>query len=93
MSIAIIGAGVGGLTAALSLHAAGQGDILLLEAAREIRDVGVGINLPPHAVRELSELGLGDALAKVGVPTKELAYYDPRGQLIWAEPRGLDAGY
>ena len=44
MSVAIIGAGVGGLTAALSLHAAGQGDILLLEAAREIRDVGVGIN-------------------------------------------------
>lgn len=93
MSIAVIGAGVGGLTAALSLHAAGQGDILLLEAAREIRDVGVGINLPPHAVRELSELGLGEALAKAGVPTKELAYYDPRGQLIWAEPRGLDAGY
>ncbi len=93
MSIAIIGAGVGGLTGALSLHAAGRDDILLLEAAREIRDVGVGINLPPHAVRELSELGLGDALEKAGVPTKELAYYDPKGQLIWAEPRGLDAGY
>jgi 2-polyprenyl-6-methoxyphenol hydroxylase-like FAD-dependent oxidoreductase len=93
MSIAIIGAGVGGLTAALSLHAAGRGDILLLEAARDIRDVGVGINLPPHAVRELSELGLGDALEKSGVPTKELAYYDPKGRLIWAEPRGLDAGY
>ena len=93
MSIAIIGAGVGGLTAALSLHAAGQGDILLLEAAREIRDVGVGINLPPHAVRELSELGLGDVLEKAGVPTSELAYYDPTVRLIWAEPRGLDAGY
>lgn len=93
MSVAIIGAGVGGLTAALSLHAAGQGDTLLLEAAREIRDVGVGINLPPHAVRELSELGLGDVLEKAGVPTSELAYYDPTGRLIWAEPRGLDAGY
>jgi 2-polyprenyl-6-methoxyphenol hydroxylase-like FAD-dependent oxidoreductase len=93
MSIAVIGAGVGGLTAALSLHAAGRSDILLLEAARDIRDVGVGINLPPHAVRELTELGLGDALEKAGVPTKELAYYDPKGQLIWAEPRGLDAGY
>ncbi|MBB5052830.1 2-polyprenyl-6-methoxyphenol hydroxylase-like FAD-dependent oxidoreductase [Afipia massiliensis] len=93
MSIAIIGAGVGGLTAALSLHAAGRDDILLFEAAREIRDVGVGINLPPHAVRELSELGLGDVLEKAGVPTKELAYYDTTGRLIWAEPRGLDAGY
>lgn len=93
MSIAIVGAGVGGLTAALSLHAAGRNDIVVLEAAREIRDVGVGINLPPHAVRELTELGLGDALEKVGVPTRELAYYDPNGQLIWAEPRGLEAGY
>ena len=93
MTIAIVGAGVGGLTAALSLHAAGRNDVLVLEAAREIRDVGVGINLPPHAVRELSELGLGDALDKAGVPTKELAYYDPAGRLIWAEPRGLDAGY
>jgi 5-methylphenazine-1-carboxylate 1-monooxygenase len=91
--IAIAGAGVGGLTAALSLHAAGFDDVVLLEAAREIRDVGVGINLPPHAVRELSELGLEDELARSGLPTRELAYYDPAGQLIWAEPRGREAGY
>ena len=93
MSVAIVGAGVGGLTAALSLHAAGRSDIRVLEAARELRDVGVGINLPPHAVRELTELGLGEALDKVGIPTSELAYYDPAGKLIWAEPRGLEAGY
>lgn len=93
MTLAIVGAGIGGLTAALSLHAAGRRDVVVLEAAREIRDVGVGINLPPHAVRELTELGLGDQLAKVGVLTKELAYYDPQGQLIWAEPRGLAQGY
>jgi 5-methylphenazine-1-carboxylate 1-monooxygenase len=93
MRIAIIGAGVGGLTAALSLHAAGYNDVVLLEAAREIRDVGVGINLPPHAVRELSELGLDGELARSGLLTRELAYYDSAGQLIWAEPRGLDAGY
>ena len=93
MAIVIAGGGIGGLTAALSLHAAGRSDVLVLEAAREIRDVGVGINLPPHAVRELSELGLGEALQAVGVPTRELAYYDPAGRLIWAEPRGLEAGY
>lgn len=93
MTLAIVGAGIGGLTAALSLHAAGRRDVVVLEAAREIRDVGVGINLPPHAVRELTELGLGDQLAKTGVLTKELAYYDPNGQLIWAEPRGLAQGY
>jgi 2-polyprenyl-6-methoxyphenol hydroxylase-like FAD-dependent oxidoreductase len=65
----------------------------VLEAATEIRQVGVGVNLPPHAVRELTELGLGEALAQHGIPTSELSYYDRRGKLIWAEPRGLGAGY
>lgn len=93
MRIAIVGAGIGGLTAALSLHAAGCRDITVLEAAPEIRDLGVGVNLPPHAVRELTELGLADELERVGIRTSELAYYDPAGTLISSEPRGLGAGY
>lgn len=93
MRIAIVGAGIGGLTAALSLHAAGCRDIVVLEAAPEIRDLGVGVNLPPHAVRELTELGLADELERVGIRTSELAYYDPAGKLISSEPRGLGAGY
>ena len=93
MSILIAGGGIGGLAAALSLHAAGLREVQVLEAASEIRQVGVGVNLPPHAVRELTELGLGEALAQHGIPTSELSYYDRRGKLIWAEPRGLGAGY
>ena len=93
LRILIVGAGVGGLAAALSLHAAGFSQVTLLEAARDIRELGVGLNLPPHAVRELIELGLGDALRRDGIETAELAYYDRRGELIWAEPRGLEAGY
>ena len=93
MSILIAGGGIGGLAAALSLHAAGLRELQVLEAAAEIRQVGVGVNLPPHAVRELTELGLGDALAQHGIPTSELSYYDRRGKLIWAEPRGVGAGY
>ena len=93
MRIVVAGAGIGGLAAALSLHAAGLGRVTLLEAAREIQQVGVGLNLPPHAVRELVELGLGDALEQAGHPSAELAYYDAQGRLIWAEPRGLSAGY
>jgi chlorite dismutase len=52
----------------------------VFEAARELREVGVGLNLPPHAVRELSELGLGEALREHGVPS--VIYEDvnhPRG--------------
>ena len=93
MRIAIIGAGIGGLTAALSLHAAGFGRVTLFEAVPELREIGVGLNLPPHAVRELTELGLAEELAKVGVPTDALDYRDPQGKLIWREPRGLEAGY
>ena len=93
MKILIAGGGIGGLTTALSLHAAGQTDLHVFEAAAEIRQLGVGVNLPPHAVRELTELGLGDELARIGIPTSELAYYDRRGKLIWAETRGLAAGY
>lgn len=93
MRILIAGGGIGGLTTALSLQAAGQTDLQVFEAAAEIRQLGVGVNLPPHAVRELTELGLGDELARIGIPTSELAYYDRRGKLIWAETRGMAAGY
>jgi 2-polyprenyl-6-methoxyphenol hydroxylase-like FAD-dependent oxidoreductase len=93
MKVLVAGAGIGGLAAALNLHAAGWHDITVLESAREIQQVGVGLNLPPHAVRELVELGLGDALAAAGWPTAELSYHDAQGALIWAEPRGLAAGY
>jgi 2-polyprenyl-6-methoxyphenol hydroxylase-like FAD-dependent oxidoreductase len=89
----VVGGGIGGLTTALALHAAGIVDVRVLERVRSIEPLGVGINLLPHAVRELTELGLADGLAAIGVATAELAYYDRYGSRIWAEPRGLAAGY
>ncbi|WP_405431766.1 flavin-dependent oxidoreductase [Micromonospora sp. NBC_00617] len=93
MAIVIVGAGIGGLTTALSLHQAGFRDIAVYERAAVLRPLGVGINLLPHAVRELTELGLGERVAGLGVAPGALAYYNRRGQQIWREPRGLDAGY
>ncbi|MDI2132164.1 flavin-dependent oxidoreductase [Yinghuangia seranimata] len=93
MRVVVAGGGIGGLTAALSLHAAGITDVTVLEAAPEIRPLGVGINLLPHSVRELTELGLADRLAELGVRTGELAYFSRHGQGIWSEPRGVAAGY
>jgi len=92
MRVIVVGAGIGGLTAALSLHAAGI-DVEVHEAVAELRPLGVGINLLPHAVRELTELGLAGQLARHGVPTAALVYANRHGQEIWREPRGLTAGY
>lgn len=91
--IVIAGAGIGGLVAALSLEAAGFRNVTVYERVRELRPLGVGINVLPHAVRELTELGLGDAVADLGVHPGRLAYFNRFGQLIWEEPRGVEAGY
>lgn len=92
MTILIAGAGIAGLTAAISLHQIGV-PCRVFETVSSPRPLGVGINILPHAVRELIELGLQNGLAEAGIPTAELAYYSKHGQRIWSEPRGLDAGY
>lgn len=90
--ILIVGAGIGGLAAALSLHEAGFA-VRVFESVPEIKPLGVGINVLPHAMRELEELGLREAIEREGVACRELAYFTKRGERIWAEPRGLAAGY
>lgn len=92
MRVIIVGAGIGGLTLALSLHAAGI-EAEVYEAAPELRPLGVGVNVLPHAMRELTELGLAPAMAARGIPTGALMYANRFGQEIWREPRGLGAGY
>lgn len=92
MSVIVAGAGIAGLTLALSLHQAGL-KVRLFESVDQITPLGVGINVLPHAVRELTELGLQDRLAAVAIPTAALAYHSRHGQMIWREPRGLAAGY
>lgn len=90
--ILIIGAGMGGLTAALSLHKAGFQPVIY-ESTAKLAPLGVGINVLPHAARELAELGLLDELRATGVEIDELRYRDTWGRAVWQEPRGLAAGY
>ncbi|MEW6639677.1 MAG: flavin-dependent oxidoreductase [Pseudomonadota bacterium] len=92
MTVLIAGGGIGGLTLALSLHQIGI-EARIFESVPELRPLGVGINVLPHAVRELTELGLASRLDLFGVRTRELAYFSKRGQPIWSEPRGIEAGY
>jgi 2-polyprenyl-6-methoxyphenol hydroxylase-like FAD-dependent oxidoreductase len=85
--VIIAGAGLGGLTLALSLQAVGI-EAEIYEAAPALRPVGVGINLLPHAVRELTELGLAERIAERAIATEALVYANRFGQEIWREPRG-----
>jgi len=89
--ILIVGAGIAGLAAALSLQARGV-PCVVMESAREIVPLGVGINLLPHGVRVLAELGLADAVAQVAVAPRAIEYRTRDGRLIHSDPRGLHAG-
>ncbi|KAF5502724.1 5-methylphenazine-1-carboxylate 1-monooxygenase [Colletotrichum aenigma] len=91
--IIIAGAGIGGLAAALSLHAAGFTDIHIFEASSQLTTLGVGINVQPSAVLILRNLGLIEAVEKTGIKTQELNFYNRHGHPILSEPRGIKAGY
>ncbi len=92
MTVIISGAGIGGLTAALTCHQLGI-PVKIYEQVREITPLGVGINLQPHAVREIFELGLEAEIEAIGVRTREVAYFSKKGLPIHAEARGIWAGY
>ncbi|HYM02614.1 MAG TPA: FAD-dependent monooxygenase [Stellaceae bacterium] len=64
--IAIIGGGIGGLAAALSLLRAGF-DAHVYEQAPALGEIGAGIQIGPNASRILHRLGLAPTLAKVAV--------------------------
>jgi salicylate hydroxylase len=65
MRVIIVGAGIGGLTGALTLVRAGI-DVSVFEQASELREVGAGIMTSPNATRILDRLGLAESLRKVG---------------------------
>jgi len=92
-TVIIAGGGIGGLATALTLNQIGV-PCVVYEAVREMRPLGVGINLQPNAVRELYDLGFTPAdLDRIGLPAREWALVGLNGNDIYSEPRGLGAGY
>src|SRR5262249_53545461 len=74
--------GIGGTSAALSLLQSGV-NVQVYEQAKELREVGAGIQISPNASRVLHRLGLAEALAEMGV--KPLAWHQRR----WQDGRAL----
>jgi 2-polyprenyl-6-methoxyphenol hydroxylase-like FAD-dependent oxidoreductase len=91
--VLIAGGGVGGMALALTLHQIGV-PCVVFESVAELQPLGVGINLQPNAVRELYDLGLGaNVLDTIGIQAREWALVGRNGNDVYAEPRGLLAGY
>jgi 5-methylphenazine-1-carboxylate 1-monooxygenase len=91
--VLVAGGGIGGMALALTLQQIGV-PCTVFEAVAELKPLGVGINLQPNAVRELYDLGLGaEVLDTIGIPAREWALVGRNGNDVYAEPRGLLAGY
>jgi salicylate hydroxylase len=90
LRVAVIGGGIGGLSAALHLLKAGL-DVQVYEQAPRIGEIGAGIQISPNASRLLIRLGLKPALDRIGV--RPLAVHQRRwddGRTLQRAPIGAD---
>lgn len=71
----VIGGGIGGLAAALSLKRSGL-DVEVVEQAPEFGEIGAGLQLGPNATRILASWGLLDAVRAAGVEPRRLVLRD-----------------
>lgn len=78
---AIIGAGIGGLSAAIALQQLGQ-NVKVFERASELKEMGAGIVLSANAIKALENLGIAEQVRQAGSPVKKAEIRTPDGQLL-----------
>jgi 2-polyprenyl-6-methoxyphenol hydroxylase-like FAD-dependent oxidoreductase len=83
LRVVIVGAGIGGLTAAIALRRAGI-DAVVLERAKSVDalSVGAGIHLWGNALQALQAIGMGEAVADAGTPVTAHRYLTRRGRSV-----------
>jgi salicylate hydroxylase len=81
LRIAIVGGGIGGLTAALALRARGL-NATVFEQAEVVREIGAGVSIHPNAARLLKRIGLDDQLRKIGSPINGITLRSAQGDAI-----------
>ena len=60
-----MGAGIGGLTAAIAMHRRNV-DVVVYEQSPQIAEIGAGVSLSPNAIKAVRALGLDEEIAAIG---------------------------
>lgn len=79
MRVAVVGAGLGGVSAAVGLHRRGH-EVTLYERGAELREAGTAVVVMPNGARALRELGLGDCISSTAMPAVTGGLRDWRGR-------------
>ncbi|SLN13952.1 FAD-dependent monooxygenase [Roseisalinus antarcticus] len=74
-TVAILGGGIGGLAAATAFARRGA-EVTVYEQAKELREVGAGIQITPNGARVLDALGLGEAATARGITARAVEPMD-----------------
>jgi 2-polyprenyl-6-methoxyphenol hydroxylase-like FAD-dependent oxidoreductase len=83
----IIGAGPGGLTAALALRRVGI-EAALFDRAPALGKAGAGLGVQANALRALMRIGVGDRIIGAGTEMRSQEIYDRRGNKLLVLPHG-----
>ena len=86
--VAIIGAGMAGLTAALSLQKNGF-KLVVYETAPELGEVGAGLTISPNSTHGLEYVGLADELLeRANIPKAQAIIHYQTGEILVETERG-----
>jgi FAD-dependent urate hydroxylase len=81
LHVIIVGAGMGGLTAALALRQAGF-SVELYDRAPVLAPAGAGVSLWSNGIKVLNRLGLGEAVRAIGGPMQQMCYMTKEGEVL-----------
>lgn len=80
-TVAIVGGGIGGLSAAIALRDAGL-QVQVFDQAPALTEVGAGLSLWANGTKALADLGLAAKLRQSGAPLRSLESRRPAGQVL-----------
>lgn len=81
LKVVIIGAGIGGLTAAVALQQSGY-EVEVYDRVKELRPAGAAISVWSNGVKVLNALGLGKQMAQIGGQMDRMEYRTIEGKLL-----------